>query len=284
MKTENCKIKNYTFFVLTVIFAFIFISAKNASALTGSILAGSQALVCKDAVCKNPPPDMIDFDKGESPLVIDSEKGLSGTAFGNELGSIVFNLPEEEGGGVYFADSKTGLLAGYAKSESGYINFAVTGQKVVIDPKNGEWKGYAWATGEKGGWVKFDCQDELACVRTIWNSSANSGTSATTIREENTENWIEKIMERTENFYIALGSNLISLVEKTGQMVGNVFSSAVAVLVGVFPQDSPMVLDTFPQKQMTAQVESGAESSANISDFNAWVKEKTSDLLGKIAK
>ena len=50
-------------------------------------------------------------------------------------------------GGVFFADPATGLLKGTAWSEtSGAINFSVTGQKVIIDPKTGEWNGWAWAS------------------------------------------------------------------------------------------------------------------------------------------
>jgi len=99
-----------------------------------------------------------------SPLVVNSVDGISGEVWGNQLGIINFQPPY---GGVYFANLKTGLLKGTAWSEtSGVINFSVTGQKVVIDPKTGEWSGWAWASGPYGGWIKFDC-DTGSCVQTV---------------------------------------------------------------------------------------------------------------------
>lgn len=122
--------------------------------------------VCKDITCADPVPGIIDFKiSGDSPLLIDSQNGLSGKVWGNELGWIIFNPPY---GGVFFADATTGLLKGTAWSEaSGVINFAVTGQKVVINPDTGEWSGWVWASGPYGGWIKFDCR-VASCVKTTW--------------------------------------------------------------------------------------------------------------------
>lgn len=132
----------------------------------------NQAKVCRDVTCSNPPPAIIDFNKkSDSPLVIDSVLGLSGKVWGGDLGWIIFNPPF---GGVRFADLSTGRLTGTAWSQtSGIINFDVTGQQVVIDPKTGEWRGWAWASGPYGGWIKFDCEDREACVRSTWRG--NSG-------------------------------------------------------------------------------------------------------------
>lgn len=127
--------------------------------------------VCKDVACASSPDsdlakEIIDFKmSGDSPLKIDSKKGLSGKAWGDELGWVTFNPPY---GGIFFADAAAGLLKGTAWSEnSGAINFSVTGQKVTIDPKTGQWRGWAWASGPYGGWVKFDCQSG-SCVHSTW--------------------------------------------------------------------------------------------------------------------
>ncbi len=130
--------------------------------------AKDEVEVCKDPTCTNPKPGIIYFkiSKG-SPLVIDSDNGLRGQVFGNELGIIKF---KSSYGRVYIANKKTGLLKGVALAgNSGTINFSVTGQQVIIDPKTGEWKGWAWASGPYGGWIKFDCAQD-SCVKTVWNN------------------------------------------------------------------------------------------------------------------
>ena len=152
-------------FIINMFFVFAVTMVK---ASTGSIdsSAENKVKVCRDVTCANPIPGIIDFEiSGGSPLIIDSEKGISGKVWGNEFGWITFNPSK---GGVFFADSATGLLKGTAQSEnSGIINFSVTGQKVIIDPKTGEWNGWAWASGKYGGWIKFDCKN-ASCVKTTW--------------------------------------------------------------------------------------------------------------------
>src|SRR3990167_11555702 len=183
MKQKKYKLISKTQIVAFLVLLFVF-SANTAGANTGSLptqaglpirqadldsSAQNTAKVCKDVSCINPPPGIIAFKIGKSPLIVDSNTGVKGTIWGNELGDIVFN-PNK--GGVHFKDPQTGLLSGTASyndgSISGLINFSVTGQKVVIDPKTGEWKGWAFASGPKGGWIKFDCQDPASCVRTTW--------------------------------------------------------------------------------------------------------------------
>src|SRR3989338_4202773 len=179
MKQKKYKLISKTQIVAFLVLLFVF-SANTAGANTGSLptqaglpirqadldsSAQNTAKVCKDVSCINPPPGVIDFKIGKSPLTIDSVSGIKGMVFGNELGNITMNS-------VHFKDPQTGLLSGTASyndgSISGLINFSVTGQKVVIDPKTGEWKGWAFASGPKGGWIKFDCQDPASCVRTTW--------------------------------------------------------------------------------------------------------------------
>ena len=173
MSSDKLKIENSLTALLAIGFFMLVIFATPATLLanTGSLDSSAQntAKVCKDVSCINPPPGIIAFKIGKSPLIVDSNTGVKGTIWGNELGDIVFN-PNK--GGVHFKDPQTGLLSGTASyndgSISGLINFSVTGQKVVIDPKTGEWKGWAFASGPKGGWIKFDCQDPASCVRTTW--------------------------------------------------------------------------------------------------------------------
>jgi len=141
------------------------ITEKSVTSIDHSV--NNKVKVCKDVTCTNPEPGIIDFGKSpdNSPLKVDSVNGISGAVFGGELGIINFQPPY---GGVYFANPATGLLKGTAWSEtSGSINFSVTGQKVIINPKTGEWSGWAWASGPYGGWIKFDCNTG-SCVKTTW--------------------------------------------------------------------------------------------------------------------
>lgn len=150
-------------FLLIIIF-FVFDANLGMAEGLVDYSAENKIKVCRDVTCTNPPPEIIYFENGgDSPLIVNAEKGLSGRAWGGELGWVTFNPPY---GGVFFADTNTGLLKGTAWSEtSGAINFSVTGQKVTIDPKTGEWNGYAFASGPYGGWIKFDCKED-SCLKT----------------------------------------------------------------------------------------------------------------------
>jgi len=161
--------------ILGTLTLFLFaISIKFAQAGSIDTSVENKVKVCKDVTCTNPTPGIIDFNVSNgSPIVIDNGKGISGKAWGNEIGFITFNYPS---GGVYFADAITGLLKGTALYDSGIINFSVTGQKVFIDPKTGEWNGWAWASGPYGGWVKFDCQTG-SCVKTTWRGQSQNEAS-----------------------------------------------------------------------------------------------------------
>ena len=170
--------KAYIKKIILIALAFFIFSASESLAMTGSVdlSKDNKVKVCKDVTCANPKPGIIDFNvSGGSPLVIDTEKGISGKVSGNELGWITFNPAD---GGVFLADPATGLLKGTASTEnSGPLNFSVTGQKVIIDPLTGEWNGWAWAAGSYGGWIKFDCKN-ASCVKIIWSGQAKTQTEA----------------------------------------------------------------------------------------------------------
>jgi peptidoglycan hydrolase-like protein with peptidoglycan-binding domain len=156
-----------TLFFIFVGFAFLlsFIST-DASVSNGTILPGFQtAKVCYDTTCTNKTPGTINFiPSGITPITIADSTGITGKAWGNNLGWIDF---KPTGGGVSI-NPTTGVLSGTAWSQvSGWVNFSVTGQSVSIN-SNGEFVGYAWTGGTKGGWIKFDCSIFGACVKTDW--------------------------------------------------------------------------------------------------------------------
>jgi hypothetical protein len=217
-----------TYILKIILLSLIFFVFSNvASAITGSIDTSveNEVKVCKDNTCANPKPGIIYFKvSSDSPLVIDTEKGLSGKVWGDELGWVTFNPPY---GGVFFADSATGLLKGTAWSEnSGAINFSVTGQKVVIDPKTGEWKGWAWASGPYGGWVKFDCKDK-SCVHTIWSEKKEKQTSSTASPKFN------------------LGEKISAVIQEKSKIISDTFNIFITSSVDLFNKAGQMTADTY---------------------------------------
>ncbi len=165
--------------ILFAVFLFSLVFSTSLAFASSGVIdpsATNHALVCHDVSCTSPIPGIINFELEDEPsIVIDSVTGISGMVWGNELGWINMNPTGE---GVTFENVHTGLLTGRAWSQvSGWINFNVTGQHVIIDPDNGKFQGFAWASGPYGGWVKFDCGDSSTCVRTTWrhSSSGSSG-------------------------------------------------------------------------------------------------------------
>lgn len=159
--------------------------------------AKNTAKICRDIACDE--PGIIDFKTNNaSPFTITNDI-LKGMIWGGELGWIVLSPAT---GGVRFADRETGLLTGSAWSDkAGFINFAVTGQKVAIDPQTGEINGWAWANGEYGGWIKFDCDDPDACVRTTWGEKTKAP-KIQTVQTGQTEKKEFKIdLEKFRNVY-----------------------------------------------------------------------------------
>ncbi|PIP68736.1 hypothetical protein CO033_02990 [Candidatus Nomurabacteria bacterium CG_4_9_14_0_2_um_filter_32_10] len=229
-------------FIFIIYFGFVFI-------INAGVVKNSQAKVCRDVACEN--PEIIYFNTFEdNPLIIDIEKGLSGKVWGGEFGWITFNPPY---GGVFFADTSTGLLKGTAWSEtSGAINFSVTGQKVVINPTTGEWNGWAWASGPYGGWIKFDCSDISSCVKTGGGQSSstdqvsyfrkfvNGFCALITTLTLNIQVAVQNMMDYflsgfvrfydgvsylTSNTYSSISSSFVNLFEKTGNLAIGAYNS-----------------------------------------------------------
>lgn len=101
-----------------------------------------------------------------------TDSGIEGNAWGNEIGWINFT---PIGGGVT-VDPSTGVLSGLAYSSVGsWINFSSTGQGVtLVDNGSGsDFFGYAWVSGVRGGWIKFDCSQNATCIKTDWRSIPN---------------------------------------------------------------------------------------------------------------
>lgn len=172
--------KIFSAFCLTLAFATFFAIA-NASQTSGTIdpaSAGySNARVCDNAACTA--STTINFKPtGTTAItVVDSSTAtatIAGYAWSPTMGWINF-APTGYGVTVSLA---TGKMTGYAYSQiAGYINFAPTlsfpYSSVTID-SNGYWNGYAWAGGEHGGWITFDCSSlsTATCVKTDWVPTA----------------------------------------------------------------------------------------------------------------
>jgi Dockerin type I domain len=104
---------------------------------------------------------------GASAITIDDTNGLDGHAWGNSLGWINMGPTATNTTQI---NSTTGAITGYAWSQiGGWINFAPTNYGVTINA-NGEFSGYAWVSGDNGGWLKFDCTGlaTSTCVKTDW--------------------------------------------------------------------------------------------------------------------
>jgi hypothetical protein len=101
-----------------------------------------------------------------------TDSGIAGNAWGDEIGWVNFT---PIGGGVA-VDPSTGVLSGLAYSSVGsWINFSPTGQGVtLVDNGSGsDFFGYAWVSGIRGGWIKFDCSQNATCIKTDWRSIPN---------------------------------------------------------------------------------------------------------------
>ena len=267
--------KQKTYILKIIFISLIFFAFSNvASAITGSIdiSVENQVKVCKDNTCAKPTPGIIYFKvSSDSPLIIDTEKGLSGKVWGDELGWITFNPPY---GGVFFADSATGLLKGTAWSEnSGAINFSVTGQKVVIDPKTGEWNGWAWASGPYGGWIKFDCKNN-SCIRTVWNKErpaspsavgqATSPASSSTIKinENKGLTWISDIQAITGKVLNDFSSSFTNLFDGTGQLISNTFDSLSQAFSNTYNSMAVFLANILPQNSLVNKNEPAVSPSS----------------------
>jgi len=240
---------------------------------TANIGTNNRVKICRDVACEN--PGIINFEISDnSPLIIDTEKGLSGKVWGGDLGWITFNPPY---GGVFFADPAIGLLKGTAWSEtSGAINFSVTGQKIVIDPKTGEWNGWAWASGPYGGWVKFDCAD-ASCVHTIWSNQISKD-----IQPSQKISFLKNIFNQIIDFKYQLLSTI-------GQKFSNTYNSVAVFLANVFTQNSlvnknePAISPTSPTPSLREKVKTVVQEKSKImSDNFDTVITSSADLFEKM--
>lgn len=133
------------------------------------------ARVCHDSSCST--YGTINFLPTSSSTSISiTNTSITGYAWGDELGWL--NLAPT-GAGVT-VDHATGIMYGSAfSSVSGWVNFRPTNGGVTIN-SNGEFVGYAWASGMYGGWIKFDCSSASTCVKTDWRPTSSTTTPTTT--------------------------------------------------------------------------------------------------------
>jgi len=131
-------------------------------------------------------------------------------------------------------NTDTGVLSGVAKLDAGLTNFSVTGQKVMIDPESGQWSGWGWVTGVRGGWLKFDCKDKNACVKTIWAEvpQVEQGlpllNSLDIVKEALSKNFIAAPPARTTLAEESMKPKTI--LEKTGQTIKKSYNATVNMI------------------------------------------------------
>jgi hypothetical protein len=143
--------------ILTSVYASVSNGTVNAAFKTNKI--------CQDAACTTALAGIINWAPTGYGITIEDAAGVDGTAWGNTIGWITMDPSGPEG---VVINPTTGALSGYAWSQgAGWINFSPTGYGVSIN-NAGEFTGYAWTGGASGGWIKFDCADSAACVKTDW--------------------------------------------------------------------------------------------------------------------
>jgi len=163
---------------LTCVCVVILVSIATAEAsISGGIDSNHKVTrVCQDNSCStfgtiNFAPTINANTPGAIAISI-TDSGIAGNAWGDEIGWINFT---PIGGGVT-VDPSTGVLSGLAYSSVGsWINFSPTGQGVtLVDNGSGsDFFGYAWVSGIRGGWIKFDCSQNATCIKTDWRSIPN---------------------------------------------------------------------------------------------------------------
>ncbi len=165
---------------------FLVLSINNnvyASETVGTITSSAAAtpLVCHDIICANDYTSgkvnmkpTLSASTGTTTAITITDTGITGNAYGNEIGWINF-LPSGSIG--VSINPTTGNMSGYAYSQTGsWVNFNATGsaQQVKIN-SIGQWDGYAWVAGAYGGWLHFDCVSfsGALCVTTDWRPIPN---------------------------------------------------------------------------------------------------------------
>lgn len=170
--------------LITIVLSFTALSA-HASQSVGTILTGfSTTKICQNVACSvygsvNWLPTINANTPGATAVSV-TDSGLSGNLWGDEIGWV--NL-SPAGSGVTI-NPATGALSGSAFANTGgWINFRPT--QVAGNPTvgvtintSGEFEGYAYVSGIKGGWMKFDCTDPLLCIKTDWRPTGARTTVA----------------------------------------------------------------------------------------------------------
>ncbi len=147
---------------LTALLAVAFSFSTNVFAATGTINASYKyAKLCGNADCSV--YTQINFKPTLGTAVSVTDSAITGEIWSEKLGWINLN-PTTSG----VLNDGTGTLSGYAWGQlASWINFAPTHGGVTIN-SSGEFGGWAWVSGPNGGWIKFDCTDVDACVKTDW--------------------------------------------------------------------------------------------------------------------
>lgn len=174
---------NRIILVITLAATGLFFGTSNlalASQSHGTILTNvySSAAVCSDNGCTTGNVHQINWKPtlvGDvQPIVIDDSTGITGHAWGEQLGWINFNITPVNDITKVTINPTTGVVSGYAwATNSGWINFsptAVNNITGVTINSNGEFTGAAWASGPNGGFIVFDCSGgaTTTCVKTDW--------------------------------------------------------------------------------------------------------------------
>lgn len=154
-----------------------------ASVTVGTITSSSTyPLICHDSACAtygyvNMRPTIIGSSGYNNVTITDNN--ISGLAYGNEIGWINFAPTIYGTATPVKVDPNTGAITGYAYSQIGsWINFNPTtvssGTQVGVRIlSNGAWDGWAWVSGNRGGWLHYDCNVPATCVMTDWRSISN---------------------------------------------------------------------------------------------------------------
>lgn len=190
----NNNIQMWTKYAFVIVILLSMNQVVEASETVGTITsATNNTYVCQDTTCAqygivNMKPTVITTAAypAASQIVI-QDTGLTGFAYGNQIGWINFAPTTVAGApntsGVTINPS-TGAVSGYAYSEvGGWINFRPTAaagntSTVGVSINNsGQWNGWAWVSGNNGGWLKFDCGAGIGggtlastsvCITTDW--------------------------------------------------------------------------------------------------------------------
>lgn len=160
-----------------LVFIFEGLTSTLASNSLGSIDAVNKVTrVCQDQACAtygqvNFKPTLI---IGVNPIVI-SDTSITGHAWGDQIGWINLTPTGLAPTDVLKVNPSTGVITGKAYANTGsWINFSPTGAGVtLVDNGSGsDFSGWAWVSGNYGGWMRFDCTIPATCIKTDWRKAS----------------------------------------------------------------------------------------------------------------